>query len=151
MISKQFQNILHTVPSLNNSQLTKLHHDVASYMTNNQEGQTITEHDETITNCPHCDCHELTRWGVTKNGIHRFRCKSCKKTFNALVYSPLYCAKKASLWIEYTNLMWDGSSIRKAAKDLKINIKTSFRFRQLFIKAVTSFLPSEFTDAIDAD
>jgi transposase-like protein len=47
--------------------------------------------------------------------------------------------------------MWDGASIRKAAKDLKINIKTSFRFRQLFIKAVTSFLPSEFTDAIDAD
>jgi hypothetical protein len=44
MISKQFQNILHTVPSLNNSQLTKLHHDVGSYMTNNQEGQTITEH-----------------------------------------------------------------------------------------------------------
>jgi transposase-like protein len=151
MNSNKFQNILHLVTSLNSDQLTKLHHDVASYLTNNKVGQTISDHDETITNCPHCDCHELSRWGMTTNGIQRFRCKSCRKTFNALVDSPLYCMKKAEIWIEYTNLMWDGVSIRKAANDLKINIKTSFRFRHLFIKAVASFLPSELTGVIEAD
>ncbi|MCP4990984.1 MAG: IS1 family transposase [Colwellia sp.] len=143
MVSDRFQNILHLITYLNSSQLTKLHHDVALYMTDNKVKDSISEHDETITNCPHCDCHELSRWGMTKNGVQRFRCRSCKKTFNALVGSPLYCMKKPEIWIQYTNLMWDGVSIRKAANLLDINIKTSFRFRHLFIEAVISFLPSE--------
>jgi transposase-like protein len=44
---------------------------------------------------------------MTKQGIQRFKCKSCCKTFNALADSPLYRMKKAEKWIEYTKLMWE--------------------------------------------
>tara|TARA_R110001592_G_scaffold269205_1_gene535548 strand:- start:937 stop:1860 length:924 start_codon:yes stop_codon:yes gene_type:complete len=151
MASKQFQNILHHVTNLNYSQLKKLRHEVESNISNNQVGQAIADHEETISHCPHCDSHELNRWGMTKQGIQRFKCKSCCKTFNALADSPLYRMRKADKWIEYTKLMWEGVSLRKSAKALNITLRTSFRWRHIFIKAPASFNPSELTGVIEAD
>ncbi|WP_146880896.1 hypothetical protein [Colwellia sp. C1TZA3] len=69
MSSKQFQNILHHVTHLNYSQLKKLCHEVESNISNNQVGQAIADHEETISHCPYCNSHELNRWGMTKQVI----------------------------------------------------------------------------------
>ena len=151
MASKQFQNILHHVTNLNYSQLKKLRHEVESNIASNQVGQAIADHEETISHCIHCNSHQLNRWGMTKQGIQRFKCKSCNKTFNALADSPLYRMKKSEKWIEYTKLMWEGVSLRKSAKALDITLRTSFRWRHMFIKAPASFNPSELTGVIEAD
>ena len=151
MASKHFQNILHHVTHLNYSQLKKLRHEVESNISNNQVGQAIADHEETISHCPYCGSLELNRWGMTKQGIQRFKCKSCFKTFNALADSPLYRMKKAEKWIEYTKLMWEGVSLRKSAKALNITLRTSFRWRHMFIKAPASLNPSELTGVIEAD
>jgi transposase-like protein len=149
--SKQFQNILHHVTNLNYSQLKKLRHEVESNISSNQVGQAIADHEEMISHCPHCDSNKLNRWGMIKQGIQRFKCKSCSKTFNALADSPLYRMKKAGKWIEYTKLMWEGVSLRKSAKALNITLRTSFRWRHMFIKAPASYTPSELTGVIEAD
>jgi len=151
MASKQFQNILHHVSNLNYGQLKKLRHEVESNISNNQVGQAIADHEETISHCPHCDSHALNRWGMTRQGIQRFKCKSCEKTFNALADSPLYRMRKPQKWIEYTKLMWDGVSLRKAAKALNITLRTSFRWRHTFIKAPACANPSELMGIIEAD
>ena len=151
MAFKKFKNILHNVANLNYSQLKKLRHEVESNIAINQVGQAIADHEETISNCPHCNSHELSRWGMTKQGIQRFKCKLCCKTFNALADSPLYRMKKAEKWIEYTKLMWDGVSLRKSARALNITLRTSFRWRHIFIKAPASFHPSELKGVIEAD
>ena len=151
MASKQFQNILHHVPNLDYSQLKKLRHQVELNISNNQVGQAIAEHEEMISHCLYCDAHKLNRWGMTKQGIQRFKCKACNKTFNALADSPLYRMKKAEKWIEYTKLMWEGVSLRKSANALNITLRTSFRWRHIFIKAPASFNPSELTGVIEAD
>lgn len=151
MASKQFQNILHHVTNLNYPQLKKLRHEVESNISKNQVGQAIADHEEMISHCLHCDSHKLNRWGVTKQGIQRFKCKSCNKTFNALADSPLYRMKKSEKWIEYTKLMWEGVSLRKSAKALNITLRTSFRWRHIFIKAPASFEPSSLTGVIEAD
>lgn len=151
MTTVSFQNILHEVANLNYAQLKKLRHEVQSSIANNQVGQAIADHEETISNCPHCDSQELSRWGMTKQGIQRFKCKSCSKTFNALAGSPLYRMKKSEKWIDYTKLMWHGVSIRKSAKELKINLKTSFRWRHVFLKSPAKSGVSELTGIIEAD
>jgi hypothetical protein len=69
---------------------------------------------------------------MTRQGIQRFKCKSCNKTFNALADSPLYRMKKSEKWIEYTKLMWEGVSLRKSAKALDITLRTSFRWQHMF-------------------
>jgi transposase-like protein len=151
MASKQFQNILHHVPNLDYSQLKKLRHQVELNISSNQVGQAIAEHEEIISHCLYCDSHKLNRWGMTKQGIQRFKCKACNKTFNALADSPLYRMKKAEKWVEYTKLMWGGVSLRKSANALNITLRTSFRWRHIFIKAPASFNPSELTGVIEAD
>ena len=151
MASKQFQNILHHVTALNYTQLKKLRHEVEVNIANNQVGQAIADHEEQISHCLYCDSHELNRWGMTKQGIQRFKCKSCSKTFNALANSPLYRMRKSDKWIQYTKLMWDGVSLRKSAQALNITLRTSFRWRHIFIKAPASYHPSELTGVIEAD
>ena len=151
MASKQFQNILLHVRNLNYDQLKKLRHEVESNISNNQVGQSISDHEETISNCPHCDSCALHRWGMTRQGIQRFKCKSCEKTFNALADSPLYRMRKPQKWIEYTKLLWDGVSLRKAAKILNITLRTSFRWRHTFIKAPARANPTELMGVIEAD
>ena len=151
MASNQFQNILHQVTNLNYSQLKKLRHEVESNIASNQVGQAIADHEEDISHCLYCDSPELNRWGMTKQGIQRFKCKSCNKTFNALADSPLYRVKNPEKWIEYTKLMWEGTSLRKSAKALNITLRTSFRWRHMFIKAPDSFNPSELMGIIEAD
>src|SRR6202042_801778 len=38
--------------------------------------------------CPHCAGREIVGWGRS-NGLLRFRCKSCGRTFNALTKTPM--------------------------------------------------------------
>lgn len=147
MTTTTFKNILQHVANLNYAQLKQLRHEVESNIANNQVGQSIADHEETISNCPHCDSHE----GMTKQGIQRFKCKSCTKTFNALASSPIYRMKKPEKWIDYTKLMWHGVSLRKSAKELKINLRTSFRWRHVFLENPTKFGVSELTGIIEAD
>jgi len=129
-------------------QLKKIRHEVESNISNDQVGQAIADLEEMISHCPHCDSHELNRWGMTKQGIQRVKCKTCNKTFNALADSPLYHMKKAEKWIEYTKLMWEGVSLRKSAEALNITLRTSFRWQHMFINALASFNPSELTGVI---
>ena len=88
---------------------------------------------------------------MTRQGIQRFKCKSCDKTFNALADSPLYRMRKPQKWIEYTKLMWEGVSLRKAAKALDITLRTSFRWRHILIKAPARANPSKLMGVIEAD
>lgn len=88
---------------------------------------------------------------MTRQGIQRFKCKSCCKTFNALAGSPLYRMRKADKWIEYTKLMWNVVSLSKSAKALNITLRTSFRWWHMFIKASASFNPSELKGIVEAD
>lgn len=43
--------------------------------------------------CPHCHSENMWRWGHA-SGLQRYRCKDCKKTYNALTGTPL-----AHLWL----------------------------------------------------
>ena len=50
--------------------------------------------------CPHCAGREIIAWGRA-NGLTRFRCKSCRRTFNALTKTPIARLRKRELWIDH--------------------------------------------------
>jgi len=151
MANLSFQNILQEVGNLNYAQLKKLRHEVETNIADNQVGQAIADHEETVSACPHCHSHELNRWGMTKQGIQRYKCKDCSKTFNALSGTPLYRMKQSEKWIKYTELMWQGVSLREAARQLNINLRTSFRWRHTFLKNPAKYGVSELNGVIEAD
>jgi len=50
--------------------------------------------------CPWCEGEKVVRWGKS-HGLGRWRCKKCRKTFNALTGTPLARLRMKHRWLEY--------------------------------------------------
>jgi transposase-like protein len=50
--------------------------------------------------CPHCAGREVVGWGRS-DGLLRFRCKSCGRTFNALTKTPMAHLRKKERWLDH--------------------------------------------------
>ena len=151
MTKNKLKGIIKEVGNLNYPDLKKLRHEVENNISSDQVGKAIAEHEDRVCNCPHCDSASINKWGVTKQGIQRFRCKTCFKTFNALFSTPFYRMKKPEKWISYSNLMWHGTSLREIASLLDINLKTAFRWRHVFLKQPHDMIPFDLHGIIEAD
>ncbi len=78
--------------------------------------------------CPHCSHTKIYRHGLV-NGIQRYRCKACKKTFNALTGTPLAHLRYRSKWLDYLDGVSQPLTVRQAATTLNIHRNTAFRWR----------------------
>jgi transposase-like protein len=151
MNNSQFHSLLQQLNCLNYSQLKRLRHTTEIQISTNAVGQAIADREEALATCPHCNSQELNRWGMTRQGIQRFRCKECCKTFNALSGTPLYRMRNPEKWLKYTQFMWSGKSLRAIASELDINLRTSFRWRHTFLKKPSKEGCSKLVGIIEAD
>ncbi len=60
--------------------------------------------------CPHCAGREIVGWGRS-DGLLRFRCKSCGRTFNALTKTPMAHLRKKEKWLDHAQAMIEGKSL----------------------------------------
>ena len=104
--------------------------------------ERIERRNEQGLKCPHCRVLHLQRWG-TANGLQRYRCCNCGKTFNGLTGTPLARLNHKASWLDYMATMIDGHSIRKAAVECNVHRTTSFRWRHRFLT-----LPRELKDGL---
>jgi len=104
--SKQAEDILHKKCSLENL-------------------EDVTGH---IDACPYCQSTSFYKWGVRAN-LQRYRCNSCRKTFNSLTNTPLARLRHKEVWIDYTKDIIEGKSIRSSSKHCKVANSTAFRWR----------------------
>ncbi len=65
--------------------------------------------------CPHCKNHSLERFGKyavkTRTGEvkrQRYRCNSCRQTFNDLTNTPLQRTRGPHIWVRYIECMIEG-------------------------------------------
>jgi transposase-like protein len=100
--------------------------------------------------CPHCQSTKVQKWGKA-NGLRRYMCRPCKVTFNALTGTPLAQLHKRELWLEHTEALNDGISLRKVSKRLKIGLETAFRWRHRFLKSPKAMKPKELCGIVEAD
>lgn len=82
--------------------------------------------------CPACASEAVHKWGVV-SGLQRYRCKDCKRTFNALSGTSMARLRKKELWLEYTQALADSLSLTKAAERCGIDRTTAFRWRHRFL------------------
>jgi len=99
--------------------------------------------------CPHCQ-GEGQKWGFAA-GLRRYRCRSCKKSFNALTKTPLAFLKKRDKLAAYGQAMVDGLSLRKAAKRVGIDLTTSFDWRHRLLKLPAKAKPARLQGVVEAD
>ncbi len=76
------------------------------------------------------------RWGAA-HGLPRFRCLTCRRTFNILTNTPLARLRNRERWLTYVGTMFEGRSIRKSAAACAVSAATSSRWRQRFMNCST--------------
>lgn len=88
--------------------------------------------------CPHCGSVHFVRHGKY-NGIQRYKCCDCNRTFSQTTKSLWYCSKKKSnLWVEFTELFLQKKTVRECAETLKINLATAFYWRHKIMNLLKS-------------
>lgn len=87
--------------------------------------------------CPACTCKEYIKYG-SYNGIQRYRCKECGKTFSNTTNSLYsYSKKNLKLWIEFAELMIEKKSLRFCAETLNISLVTAFYWRHKILHSLS--------------
>lgn len=88
--------------------------------------------------CPHCESVEVYRHGRYKDRW-RYRCRNraCRKTFNDATATPMNGSKYGrDRWVLFTQCLYDGYSVRKAAATCGIANSTAFYWRHKVLTAL---------------
>lgn len=100
--------------------------------------------------CPHCANRDVVRWGQASD-LPRYRCKACRRTFNALTKTPLANLRMKEKWAAQTEAMIDGVSTAKAARRCEVHYTTAFRWRHRFLAALANDKPGTLSGIVESD
>lgn len=100
--------------------------------------------------CPHCASLRVIRHGHA-NGLQRYRCCECTKTFSALTGTPLNGLHKRGKWLDQAQALQDGQTLRKVAQALNIHLGTAHRWRHRFLALPMAIQPKALTGIAEAD
>ena len=100
--------------------------------------------------CPHCANRDVILWGKA-NGLPRYRCQGCGRTFNGLTKTPLARLRKKEKWLEQAKSMIDGVTTSKAAERCGVDYKTAFRWRHRFLESLSSDKPKSLSGIVEGD
>ena len=84
--------------------------------------------------CPRCASKALHGHGQA-NGLPRFRCLRCGRTFNDLTGTPLARLRLKIKWMPYLRCLLESTTVRRAAVTVDVHRNTSFRWRHRFLCA----------------
>lgn len=132
---QNFQQLLNAIPSLTKQQQNILIDVLSEHDSSSSLAQVIESSFGKAPKCPHCNSEELQRWGI-RNQRQRFRCKTCHKTLNAFTKTHLARLRQPEKWYQYLKGMTHSLTLRPAAKECGITLKTSFRWRHRFLQAI---------------
>ena len=100
--------------------------------------------------CPHCKANNASRWG-SASGLQRYRCQACKATFNTLTGTPMARLRHKEQWLNYSQQLAQGQSIRKSANACDVHRNTAFRWRHRFLSLPEMQRASQLAGIAEAD
>jgi transposase-like protein len=150
MNNKQFKELLNQIEALSPLQKRTLLKVMEGKEVELSVAKLINEQNGAGVICAHCGDCRIKRWGFDGE-IQRYRCLTCRRTFNALSGTPLAKLRARDKWLAYAQTMEQGLSIRKAAQQLDIDPGTSFRWRHRFLRAPSAQTNTELTGIVEAD
>jgi transposase-like protein len=100
--------------------------------------------------CPRCQGRQLYRHGEA-NGLRRFRCRACGRTFNSLTGTPLARLRLKEKWLEFGACLLGSQTVRQAAAQLDVNKNTTMRWRHRFLARTKSDRPACLSGIAEAD
>ena len=101
--------------------------------------------------CPRCQSSTCSRHGHA-NGLQRYRCGNCGRTFNGLTGTPLARLRLKHKWLNYLDCMRDPAcTVHRAADQVQVHPNTSFRWRHRFLEWAKLDRPAELQGIVEAD
>ena len=100
--------------------------------------------------CGHCGGDQVARWG-SAHGLARYRCRECRRTFNALTGTSLARLRHRAQWLAFGAALQAASSVRKSAGTCGVAASTAFRWRHRFLAAPTARKPCGLSGIVEAD
>lgn len=105
---------------------------------------------ESAPRCPHCRHERVYRHGHA-DGLQRYRCRECGKTFNALTGTALARLRHKSKWLCFVEQMLLSRTVREAARASGVHRNTSFRWRHRFLAGAKDDRPQRLHGITEAD
>jgi len=100
--------------------------------------------------CLHCGSESVVKNG-TNRGLQRYRCKDCKRSFNATSKTSLSKLRHKDRFLAQAECLAKGLSVRATAQELDVAVSTAFRWRHRFLKDVVSQQPKQVHGMLEAD
>lgn len=100
--------------------------------------------------CPRCQCTRVHRCGQA-SGLQRFRCRACRRSYNALTGTPLARLRKREKWLPYLQCLLESRTVRDAAGVVAVHRTTSFRWRHRFLAGTRRERPRILGSIVEAD
>jgi len=105
--------------------------------------------------CPRCQSQDVDPWGQYhyRPGCKRSWCNGCKRTFNDLTNTLLHQSKRSlSYWILATFLLCLACSSRRIAREVGVQIRTSYRWCWWLRNAALSYeMERQLEGTVEAD
>lgn len=145
-----FQKMLKALADLSPLQKERL---IAAVETSNGTGEAARIAEGRVKPgavCPGCAGTRIGRWG-RRQGIQRFRCRDCGRTFNALSGTPLARLRKKDAWPAFAGCLVNGRTVRDSAEVCGVHPNTTFRWRHRFLAGAQDLKPEHLEGIVEAD
>jgi transposase-like protein len=100
--------------------------------------------------CPHCRAEHVVRHGQA-SGLQRYQCRQCRRTFNALTGTPLARLRHKAKWLQQSDALLLGLTIRQASERLQVAPSTAFRWRHRFLALPQNLKPGAMSGVVEVD
>lgn len=153
MNETEFQQVLSSVSVMSLPQLRRLLEVAGSARQNAEALMELEERVGDDVHCPRCGHHRGARWGYTRTGLQRRRCRRCGRTFNAATGTALARTQQRDVLFDFIKQMLQPSpmSCREAAAYFGIDKKTALRWRHQTCRAMTSLADHDVGGIVEAD
>jgi len=145
-----FDALLHQIGDLSSGQCAGLLSKLTSRIAKATAADIIEAAAASRLRCPRCQGTQLYRHGEA-NGLQRFQCRACRRTFNSLTGTPLARLRLKEKWLEYGACLLDSDTVRNAAKQLGVNKNTTMRWRHRFLNSTKADRPRSLSGIAEAD
>lgn len=150
MDNQAFSSMLRSFAQLDPIQLERAQEQLRHHLQRDQLHQALANQSEAVAACPCCNSSHVIHWGRAR-GQQRFRCKACGKTFNQLDGSALAGLHHKHKWAAYADCLSRRLSLRAAARECAINLKTAFRWRHRFLRYALTTRAKQLAGIVEAD
>ena len=132
MRQRQMTRLIGTLSQLTHHQRQQLTGALGALSARTQVSEVIEARTSDTPVCPHCSSTVVVKNG-SANGLQRFKCRQCTRTFNALTGTPLARLHLRDKWIAHASALSESLSLNQVAHRLDIAQSTAFRWRHRFL------------------